>query len=135
MTTQTLRKISLISYLSLVTWVILWQFLLTNVESYSLLFRLLWVLPLLAPFHGIIKGKPYTHAWANFVFMLYLMHGLTMMYASDGEALYAVIEVILSFVAIVSCSLFARKRGQELGIGLKKLKDVMAEEKERFEGK
>jgi hypothetical protein len=33
------------------------------------------------------------------------------------------------------CSSFARLRGQELGVGLPKLKSVMDEEKKLYEGK
>jgi uncharacterized membrane protein len=88
---------------------------------------------LLFPLRGLLAGKAYTHAWANFIVMIYLLHGLTAIYALSDERLYALIEIVLASAMFVGCSVYARLRGRELGTGLKKLKDVMAEEKARFE--
>ncbi|MGB2427183.1 MAG: DUF2069 domain-containing protein, partial [Alteromonas sp.] len=46
---------------------------------------LIYVMPLIFPMHGILVGKPYTHAWANFIVMFYLIHGLTIIYAEPHE--------------------------------------------------
>ena len=56
-----------------------------------------------------------------------------MAYAVPDERWYAVVEIILCTGMFVGCSAFARKRGHELGLGLKKLKEEMQEEKARFE--
>ena len=45
-----------------------------------------------------------------------------MAYAVPDERWYAVVEIILCTGMFVGCSAFARKRGRELGLGLKKLK-------------
>ena len=82
-----------------------------------------------------MKGKSYTHAWANFVVLFYLIHGCTVVYAVQAERWYAAIEIILSTTMFIGCSAFARKRGRELGLGIKKLKDEMKDEKAYFEGK
>jgi uncharacterized membrane protein len=129
------RTLSLVGYFALLAWVIIWNFTLSNTE-YSVAFILiLYVLPLVFPLFGIVKGKPYTHAWASFVVLLYLMHGITAWYSIPEQWLYALIEVILSAMMFTGCSMFARLRGQELGHSLPKLKQVMEDEKQRFEGK
>lgn len=134
--TRFFRYLALISHTLLIVWVTLWQFTFTTTYSYSTLFIVLfYILPLLLPYWGVLKGKPYTHAWANFVVLFYLIHGCTVVYAVEAERWYAVIEIILSTTMFIGCSAFARKRGRELGLGLKKLKDEMKDEKAYFEGK
>ena len=40
--------------------------------AYTITFILIvYVLPLLLPTKGIIQNKPYTHAWASFIVLLY----------------------------------------------------------------
>ena len=78
-------------------------------------------------------GKPYTHAWANFVLMLYFLHALTILYIDGGERWLAGIELILTAAAFAGNILYARSRGKELGLKLKRLSKVEKEEKERFE--
>jgi uncharacterized membrane protein len=91
-------------------------------------------MPILLPIRGLLSGKPYTHAWANFIIMYYLIHGLTAVYAVEGERLYALIEILLCCSLFTGCSAYARLRGRELGLGIRKLKDELLEEKEAFEG-
>ncbi|WP_102796894.1 DUF2069 domain-containing protein [Bowmanella denitrificans] len=127
--TRFFRILALSSYISLLLFSILWHFVLTTEGQYSLLFLfLMWVLPLLLPLRGILQGKPYTHAWANFILMFYLLHGLTGIYALQQEYWYAAIEVLLASLAFIGCSFFARLRGRELGLGLKKLKENNSKE-------
>ncbi|MBT1065149.1 DUF2069 domain-containing protein [Bowmanella sp. Y26] len=122
--TRFFRILALSSYLGLLGFSILWHFVLTSEGQYSWLFLfLMWVLPLLLPLPGLLKGKPYTHAWANFILMFYLLHGLTGVYALEQEYGYAAVEVVLASLAFIGCSFFARLRGRELGLGLKKLKE------------
>lgn len=133
-TTPFFHKLALFGYFGLLIWVPLWHFVLTNEGNTSALFKILfWIVPLLLPLKGIVTNKPYTYAWANFVVMIYLMHGLTSIYAIQNEWLYGVIEFIFATCMFIGCSFYARMRGKELGLGLPKLKEVMAEEKQRFE--
>ncbi|MCF2948944.1 DUF2069 domain-containing protein [Paraglaciecola aquimarina] len=134
LSTDFYRKLTLTSYLLLVIWLPIWHFLLTPDKATSHTFTVIfWIIPILLPSIGLIKGKPYTHAWTNFIVMYYLLHGFTAVYAIDGERLYALIEIILCFVLFTGCSFYARKRGRELGLGIRKLKEELAEEKEFFE--
>ncbi len=134
LSTQFYRKLTLISYFSLLTWLVVWHFALTPDKVTSVTFTLImWILPIVLPMKGLVAGKPYTHAWTNFVVMYYLLHGLTSVYAVDGERLYAVIEILLCVGLFIGCSMYARLRGRELGLGLRKLKDELADEKRAFE--
>lgn len=122
--TRFFRILALTSYFALLLFVVLWHFVFIPDSPYSVLFRLLfWVVPLLLPMQGIIQGKPYTHAWANFIIMFYLLHGLTAIYSNQDEWYFALTEIILASVMFIGCSFFARFRGRELGLGLKKLKE------------
>lgn len=131
-----LRYIALCSHLALITWMIVWYFLLPITADYSIVFKIIfYILPLLLPLPGIVQGKPYTHAWASFIVLLYFLHSITVIYAEPSQMLYAIIELIFASSMFIGCSGFARLRGQELGTGLPKLKAVMDEEKALYEGK
>jgi len=129
------RRLTLTSYVLLIIWIVVWHFFLTIDKPTSTLFTLLfWVLPILLPAKGLIEGKPYTYAWTNFIVMYYLLHGLTAVYAVEGERLYALVEIIFCCALFTGCSFYARTRGRELGLGIRKLKDELLEEKQAFEG-
>ncbi|GGW67883.1 DUF2069 domain-containing protein [Alishewanella tabrizica] len=84
---------------------------------------LLW-LPLWFPMWGIITGKAYTFAWANFIVMIYFLHSLTNLWVSQGLYFWlSVIELALSCLMFYGCTYYARNRGQELGLKIPKLKD------------
>lgn len=117
------RWLALVSYSGLLAWVLIWQFA-TDFSQQSLLFKfVVYVLPLLFPLVGVIRGKPYTHAWANFILMWYFLHSLTMLYIAPDQRWWAAIELVLTTLAFAGCTLFARHQGRALGLGLKKLKD------------
>ncbi|WP_100641250.1 DUF2069 domain-containing protein [Alteromonas facilis] len=133
-TTKFYRVLALTCHIGLLLWVALWHFYLRDEQAFSTLFILLiYIAPLVFPLPGVIKGKPYTHAWANFIVMFYLIHGLTIMYAESHEWLYALIELVLATGMFIGCAVFARMRGKELGEGLKKLSVVMKEERDKYE--
>jgi uncharacterized membrane protein len=133
---KNLRILALVSHIGLLAWMCIWYFFLPMTAEYSMLFKfLIYILPLLLPLYGVVQGKPYTHAWASFIVLLYFLHSITVIYAEPTQMLYAIIELILATGMFVGCSAFARLRGQELGTGLPKLKTVMEEEKTFFEGK
>lgn len=130
-----MRWLALSSHIALISWIAIWYFLLSNTHNYSATFIILvYIVPLLLPLRGIVQGKPYTHAWTSFVVLLYFLHAITVLYAEPTQIVYASIELLLAVSMFTGCAVFARLRGQELGIGLKKLSEVMAEEKKRFEG-
>ena len=134
LTTLFYQRLALSSYFILIAWLLIWHFLLTPDKSTSTVFTLLfWILPILLPLKGLLQSKPYTYAWTNFIVMYYLLHGLTAIYAVEGERLYALIEIILCCGLFTGCSYYARMRGRELGLGIRKLKDELREEQQAFE--
>jgi len=133
-TTKLYRLLALFGNLALLAWIMIWQLLLSphpHISSTTL--AIAWAVPLLLPLPGILAGKPYTHAWANFVLMLYFLHGFTILYVDDGERWLAVVELVLTTLAFFGNILYARARGKELGMKLKRLSKVEKEEKARFE--
>lgn len=131
--TKQYRWLALLSNLSLIIWAVLWQFSLSpHPHLNHVALAIAWVIPLLLPLPGILAGKPYTHAWANFVLMLYFLHALTLIYVDGGERWLAVVELLLTFAAFVGNTLYARHRGKELGLKLKRLSEVEKQEKANF---
>jgi uncharacterized membrane protein len=134
--TQRWRTLALLSYLGLIGWVIAWHLWLAPHQQISSTgLTIAWLIPLLFPLIGIIKGKPYTHAWANFVLMLYFLHALSMIYIDEGERMLALIELFITSINFISNTLFARLRGKELGLKLTKLSQVEKMEKAAFNHK
>ncbi|GAC33793.1 DUF2069 domain-containing protein [Paraglaciecola polaris] len=132
--TRFYQRLALSSYFLLITWLVIWHFFLTIDKNTSTLFTvLLWIIPILLPIRGLLAGKPYTYAWTNFIVMYYLLHGLTAVYAVEGERIYAAIEILLCVGLFSGCSFYARLRGRELGTGIRKLKEELLEEKQAFE--
>ncbi|WP_162045851.1 DUF2069 domain-containing protein [Vibrio taketomensis] len=133
-TTKSFRLLALCGNLALLAWVAIWQLSLSphpHINSTTL--AIAWCIPLLLPLPGILAGKPYTHAWANFILMLYFLHALTILYIDGGERLLALIELLLTSAAFIGNILYARARGKELGLKLRRLSEVEKKEKARFE--
>ncbi|MFA0087469.1 DUF2069 domain-containing protein [Vibrio sp. 10N.261.51.F12] len=134
--TQYARYFALLSNLALLTWVILWHSTLSPHPHISALtITIAWAIPLLLPLPGILAGKPYTHAWANFVLMLYFLHAFTLLYTDEGERWLAAVELILTTLAFISNTLYARLKGKDMGLKLPRLSSVEKKEKEKFEEK
>ncbi|MCL1143084.1 DUF2069 domain-containing protein [Shewanella gaetbuli] len=120
MTSNTLFKLCRSGYIALVLLLTGWFIQQGLNGTYSLAFSLIWIVPLLFPLKGVIQGNPYTYAWASFILCLYLLHGLTLVYITETAIIFAVIESVLIMALLVGFPFYARKRGRELGLGLKK---------------
>ncbi len=123
MTSSTLLTLSRLGYLALVLLLGGWFIGQGLNGEYTLLFSLLWLVPLLLPLRGILKGNPYTYAWASFILCLYMLHALTLLYVTSDALAFAIIEVLLIGTLLVAFPFYARIRGRELGLGLKKKSD------------
>nr|WP_086941220.1 DUF2069 domain-containing protein [Thaumasiovibrio occultus] len=133
MSTQHYRILALASYLLLIGWLIAWQNWLSPHPHISALgVTIGWLIPLLFPLLGIIKGKAYTHAWANFIVLFYILHALTILWVDQGERGLAAVELLIALSSFATNIMYARKRGREIGSKLKKLSQVEKEEKARF---
>lgn len=131
--TRFVRWLALGGILSLIIWITLWQLIWSPHPHISpVAITIGWLIPLLLPLPGVIKGKPYTHAWANFVLMLYFVHGFTLLYVDNGERWLAAIELLCTSCAFIGNTLYARLRGKELGLKLTKLSELERAEKAQF---
>ncbi|WP_180937241.1 DUF2069 domain-containing protein [Vibrio fluvialis] len=134
--TTLFRWLALGGNLSLLGWIALWQLVLSphpHINPVTL--TVAWLIPLLLPLPGILAGKPYTHAWANFILMFYFLHAFTILYVDGGERLLAAVELLLTLAAFMGNILYARHRGKELGLKLTKLSEVEKQERARFDNK
>ncbi|MEZ9822819.1 DUF2069 domain-containing protein [Shewanella sp. 10N.286.45.A1] len=122
MESSTLFKLCRTGYVLLVIMLSYWFIQQGISGEYSMIFSLLWLIPLLLPLKGILTGKPYTYAWASFILCLYMLHALTLAYVTETNLAFAVIESLLIGVLLIGFPFYARIRGRELGLGLKKKK-------------
>ena len=115
-----LHYLALSGYFGLLLFMPLWHFVLVPEQPLSdILFVLLFVMPLLLPLRGLLQANPYTHAWANFIVLWYLGHGLMVLWLYPEERLYAIIELLLASTQFIGGTFYARPKGKALGIGLK----------------
>ena len=122
--TPTLRKIALISYFSLLIYMPLWLIILSPSSGLSpTLTIVMFVVPLLLPIRGILSGNPYTYAWTNFIVMIYFLHSLTTLWVAPEDRLWAAIELILASALFFAATYYAKYKGQELGLSIRKKKD------------
>lgn len=131
--TRRFRWLALTGNLALIVWIVMWQSTLsTHPHLNPLTMAVVWIIPLLLPLPGILAGKPYTHAWANFVLMLYFIHGFTIVSIDNGERGLAAVELLLTTLAFAGNIFYARHRGKELGMKLTRLSEVEKQERSRF---
>jgi uncharacterized membrane protein len=121
--TKHLKTITLISYFSLLFYMPLWLILLSPSTGLSpTLSLVMFTLPLLLPLKGLILGNPYTYAWSSFIVMIYFLHSLTTLWVSPKDMLWALIELLLATVMFLAGSYYAKYKGQELGLSIRKNK-------------
>ena len=119
--TSTLKKITLFGYFSLLFYMPLWLIVVSNDTALSVPLTLVFfTLPLLFPLKGLVQGKPYTYAWSNFIVMIYFLHSLTTLWVSADEKLWALGELFFATVMFLGGSYYAKYRGQELGLSIRK---------------
>ena len=120
-----LKKITLIGYFGLLILMPIWLIWINPPLNLNINISLamFWV-PLFFPMRGLLKGKPYTYAWANFVVMLNFMHGLTTIWVVPEDIIWACLEILFSCMMFFAGTYYARFQGQQLGLKLPKLKDL-----------
>ena len=128
--TKKFQRLALFGYVGLLILMPLWMFVFARPAGYSdgFLFSL-YILPLLLPLIGIILDKTYTYAWANFIVMIYFIHGFTLLWTSPELRLWVILELVFASAMFIGCTYYSRHRGQELGLKIRKLKDDLADEK------
>lgn len=132
--TKRFQRFALIGYIGLLILMPVWLFLIAPREGHSNSFIfVVYILPLLLPLKGIIQDKPYTYAWANFIVMFYFIHGFTLLWVAQEQLIWVLLELIFASLMFIGCTYYARHRGQELGLKIRKLKEELAEEKAAHE--
>jgi len=110
-------------YFGLIIFLPIWHLILVPSTMSMSTTLLITLVPLLLPLSGIIKRRPYTYAWSNFIVLFYMLHGLTLIWDRPEERSYVIVELVLTTMMFIGCSYFAKFRGQELGLSIRKKKD------------
>jgi uncharacterized membrane protein len=122
--TNTYKKIALVGYFSLLIFMPLWLIILSPSESLSITTSLLlFTVPLLFPLKGMLQGNPFTYAWSNFIVLIYFLHSLTTLWVLPKDIIWASLELLFASAMFYGATYYAKYRGQELGLGLRKKKD------------
>lgn len=87
------------------------------------LVTMIWLIPLLFPLRGIVKSNPYTYAWSGFIALIYLVHGIVILMSSEQEHWLAIAELLLASLFLGGNIYFAKYKGRELGLSIRKKKD------------
>lgn len=122
--TNTYKKLALIGYFSLLIWMPLWLIVLSPSESLSITTSLvMFTLPLLFPLKGLLQSNPFTYAWSNFIVLIYFLHSLTTLWVLPEDMLLAIMELIFASTMFFGATYYAKFRGQELGLSIRKKKE------------
>ena len=76
--------------------------------GYSWLLCVIAVLPLLAPLHGLVRGKRYTYAWATLFAIPYLAFAVTELLVNPQARWVAAMSLLLVFAWFCTMILFLR---------------------------
>jgi|TARA_B100000745_G_scaffold126613_1_gene82487 uncharacterized membrane protein len=90
--------------------------------SASALFAWLLCFALIAALPGIIKANPYTFGWNGFTLILIFIHGITQLFSYAHPSKLISLIIFLSLVNFCASIYFARTRGRQLGLSLRKKK-------------
>lgn len=120
---NTLKNTALTGYFGLLFFMPLWLVVLSPSEGLSVTLSLVFfTLPLLFPLRGLLQGNPFTYAWSNFIVMIYFLHSLTTLWVSPEDTIWAVIELTFATLMFLGGTYYAKFKGQELGLSLRKKK-------------
>ncbi len=123
-TTSQLKNIALFGYFSLLIFMPIWLIFITDDRALSIpLTLVMFTVPLLFPLKGLVQGNPYTYAWSNFIVMIYFLHSLTTLWVSSNEKHWALLEFSFATIMFIAGSYYAKYRGQELGLSIRKKKE------------
>jgi uncharacterized membrane protein len=76
--------------------------------GYSTILCIVAVIPLLAPLHGLIRGKRYTYAWATLFAIPYLMFCVTELLVNPRARWVAGASLLLVFAWFCTMIIFLR---------------------------
>ena len=104
-----IRGAVLASYAALAGWLVLWPTWLSPPGAMPpLLAAGLLLAPLVLPAPGLLAGRPYTHAWASFLVLIYFAFLLTETLINPAQRPYALIGTLLSLSLFIACVLYPK---------------------------
>jgi len=113
------HRITLMGYWGLVILIPCWNLWWFPSKLYSnQSITIFWLIPLIFPMFGLLKGRAYTHAWSGFIAVIYICHGLASLITSFNEIIPILFEIMLATMFLLGGMYFARWRGVQLGLQL-----------------
>lgn len=124
MTTLHFQRLAQCGYFGLLILIPTWHLYLSppTLDINPWLVMLIWLIPLLFPLKGIVQGNPYTYAWSGFIALIYVMHACVIIMSDEQERWLAVVELLLASLFLAGNIYFAKYKGQELGLSIRKKK-------------
>ncbi|MEJ6078236.1 DUF2069 domain-containing protein [Vibrio sp. 1-Bac 57] len=124
MNTVHFQRLAQCGYFGLLILVPIWHLYLSppTLDINPWLVMLIWLIPLLFPLKGIVQGNPYTYAWSGFIALIYVMHACVIIMIDEQERWLAVVELVLASLFLAGNIYFAKYKGQELGLSIRKKK-------------
>ena len=108
--------ITLSGYFSLFVLMMLWPTVLEPPEKLPISLALLFMVgPLMLPLRGLLHGRAYTFAWAGFIALIYLLHGMYRAYIDTGVPVLAILEIIFSLEFFFGAVYYARWKSMGKG--------------------
>jgi len=108
------RRLTLFSYFGLILLFLYW--ILFFIESSPTPIPMLLSIaigPLLFPLYGLLRAKPYTHAWSSFLALVYFIHAVVEAYANEVTRHLALIETALSLGFFIGSIYFVKMNARE----------------------
>jgi uncharacterized membrane protein len=98
---------TLLSFLALFIWLMVWHIYLAPSAHWPVSLTLIVVIgPLLLPWRGLIHGNRRSAIWLCYLSLPYFIHGVVEAYAGEGGAVYPLTEAMLSMIMCALCGLF-----------------------------
>jgi len=108
------RRLTLLSYSGLILLFLFWiLFFIDSSPTPTYLLLLIALGPLAFPLYGLLKGKPYTHAWCSFLALAYFIHAVVEAYANEVTRSLALIETVLSIGLFLGCIYYVKLNARE----------------------
>ncbi|MEN8259191.1 MAG: DUF2069 domain-containing protein [Pseudomonadota bacterium] len=96
-------------YFGLFSLLMLWNTVLAPSTRLPVALVLIFVvLPLLMPMRGMLHGRPRSCAWAAYLSLAYLVHGITEFAAGPDQRLYAGLEIATSVLLFFGAAFYVR---------------------------
>lgn len=108
------RWTTLIGYAALISTILVWHLWISPpTQLPNVLLLALLLTPLMLPLQGLLRAKPYTHAWSSFLALFYFLWGMSSI-AVEAERAYGVALTSASLVFFNGCIFYVRFRGKQI---------------------